>query len=119
MGLLEAILVAFAEPSHVAPAALSKIRSELVPSDKVHLRSREIEPHRPPEVDTTAAKIAEIEWSHGIFYRKERRGVPNKVTQVGSDFHVYVSGFMLAVITPKPVDASDAAMAIEALEACL
>lgn len=112
-------IYSFAEPSTVAPANLSGIRSDLSPQEKVHLRSRDIEPHRHPEVDATAAKIAEIEWTHGIFYRKERPGVPNKVTRVGSDFHVYVRGLMLAVTTPRPVDGSDTEMALKALKSCL
>lgn len=112
-------IYSFAEPSHVAPASLSRMRSDLGPLEKVHLRSPDIEPHRPREVDTTAAKIAEIEWTHGIFYRKERPGVPNRVTRVGSDFHVYVRGFMLAVTTPRPVDVSDTEKALEALKSCL
>lgn len=112
-------IYSFAEPSQVAPASLEAIRSELNPADKIHLRSRDIEPNRPSEVDTIAGKIAEIEWTHGIFYRKERRGVPNKVTRVGDDFHVCVSGLMLAVTTPRPVDLSDTETALESLRSRL
>lgn len=112
-------IYSFPEAPYVKPAGLSTVRSELKPSDKIHLRSRDIEPHRHSSVDAAAAKIAEIDWTQGIFYRKERPGMPNKVTRVGTDFHVCVHGFMLAVTTPRPLEGSDTETALAALRSCL
>jgi len=112
-------IYSFPEAPYVKPAGLSTMRSELKPSDKIHLRSRDIEPHRHSSVDAAAAKIAEIDWTQGIFYRKERPGMPNKVTRVGTDFHVCVHGLMLAVTTPRPMEGSDTETALEALRSCL
>lgn len=110
----------FVEPLEMKPSSLSELRSHLKPTEKIHLRSHAVEPNRPRQVDECAERIAALEWTHGIFYRTERRGVPDRVTcDEGKNFHVWVSGFKLAVTTPNPVENEDAEIARSMLNASI